>query len=230
MQRLGYGRYFAQGGDWGAAITTAVALQNKGACAGIHVNMPSAGPTAAARENPTERDQQAFAGGRYYQEWGAGYSKQQSTRPQTLGYGLVDSPMGQAAWVVEKFLEWTDCDGHPEKRPEPRGTHRQRDVLLARRQRRVFGAAVLGELQPSLRPGRREPGAAADRLQHLPQGNRADAAQLGGTALRQHRLLERIGQGRPLRRLRAAGVVSWPSCATVFGSCARRRRNHGHHR
>lgn len=114
MARLGYDRYFAQGGDWGAAVTTAIAMQNQGRCAGIHVNMPSAGPTPAARENPTPRDQAAFDGGRYYQEWGAGYSKQQSTRPQTLGYGLVDSPMGQAAWVIEKFLEWTDCDGHPE--------------------------------------------------------------------------------------------------------------------
>ena len=114
MGRLGYERYFAQGGDWGAAITTAIAMQNHGRCAGIHVNMPSAGPTPQARENPTPRDQAALDGGRYYQEWGAGYSKQQSTRPQTLGYGLVDSPMGQAAWVIEKFLEWTDCDGHPE--------------------------------------------------------------------------------------------------------------------
>ena len=109
MQRLGYGRYLAQGGDWGAAVTTAIAMQNLGRCAGVHVNMPSAGPTAEARENPSERDQQALAGGRYYQEWGAGYSKQQSTRPQTLGYGLVDSPMGQAAWIIEKFYEWTDC-------------------------------------------------------------------------------------------------------------------------
>ena len=114
MEHIGYQRYFAQGGDWGAAVTTAIAMQNKGRCAGIHVNMPSAGPTPEARKNPTERDQQAFKGGRYYQEWGAGYSKQQSTRPQTLGYGLVDSPMGQATWVIEKFLEWTDCNGHPE--------------------------------------------------------------------------------------------------------------------
>ena len=114
MTHIGYDRYVAQGGDWGAAVTTAIAMQNKGRCSGIHVNMPSAGPTPAARENPTERDQQAFKGGRYYQQWGAGYSKQQSTRPQTLGYALVDSPMGQAAWVIEKFLEWTDCDGHPE--------------------------------------------------------------------------------------------------------------------
>lgn len=114
MTRLGYSSYLAQGGDWGAAVTTAIGLANVGHCVGIHVNMPSAGPTKAARENPTERDQRAFEGGRYYNQWGAGYSKQQSTRPQTLGYGLVDSPMGQAAWIIEKFYEWTDCNGHPE--------------------------------------------------------------------------------------------------------------------
>ena len=114
MLRLNYGGYLAQGGDWGAAVTTAIAMQNKGFCRGIHLNMPSGSPTPEARKNPTPRDEQAFAGGRHYQEWGAGYSKQQSTRPQTLGYGLADSPMGQAAWVIEKFHEWTDCDGHPE--------------------------------------------------------------------------------------------------------------------
>ena len=121
MQWLGYDDYFAQGGDWGAAVTTAIAMQNQGQCAGIHLNMPSARPTPEAREAPTERDKQAFEGGQYYQQWGSGYSKQQSTRPQTLGYGLVDSPMGQAAWIIEKFYEWTDCHGdlvvvgkHPE--------------------------------------------------------------------------------------------------------------------
>tara|TARA_X000001036_G_scaffold226218_1_gene211620 strand:- start:520 stop:1059 length:540 start_codon:yes stop_codon:yes gene_type:complete len=76
--------------------------------------MPSAPPTKEALNNPTERDKVALAGGSYYQQWGAGYSKQQATRPQTLGYGLVDSPIGQAAWILEKFYEWTDCDGHPE--------------------------------------------------------------------------------------------------------------------
>jgi pimeloyl-ACP methyl ester carboxylesterase len=91
-----------------------IAGQNLGACTGIHLNMVSAGPTEEAKKNPTERDLQAFSGGQYYNQWGAGYSKQQSTRPQTLGYALVDSPMGQAAWIVEKFYEWTDCDGNPE--------------------------------------------------------------------------------------------------------------------
>ncbi len=114
MGRLGYNRYFAQGGDWGSAVTTAIAIQNRGRCAGIHVNMPNVRATKEALENPNEGDKRALAGAQYYQQWGAGYSKQQSTRPQTLGYGLVDSPVGQAMWVIEKFYEWTDCDGHPE--------------------------------------------------------------------------------------------------------------------
>ena len=114
MQRLGYDRYFAQGGDWGSAVTTAIGLQNLGQCAGIHVNMPNARATKEALASPTERDKVALAGAKYYQQWGAGYSSQQSTRPQTLGYGLVDSPMGQAIWIIEKFYEWTDCSGHPE--------------------------------------------------------------------------------------------------------------------
>ena len=114
MPRLGYENYYAQGGDWGAAVTTAIGVQNLGNCQGIHVNMPSARAPKDVLENPDARDQQALKGAQYYQEWGSGYSKQQSTRPQTLGYALVDSPMGQAAWVLEKFYEWTDCDGHPE--------------------------------------------------------------------------------------------------------------------
>lgn len=114
MRRLGYEQYFAQGGDWGAAVTTTIGLQNLGACSAIHVNMPSAPPTKAALENPNEKDKRALAGVTFYQQWDSGYSKQQSTRPQTLGYGLADSPAGQAGWILEKFYAWTDCDGHPE--------------------------------------------------------------------------------------------------------------------
>jgi pimeloyl-ACP methyl ester carboxylesterase len=62
----------------------------------------------------TPAEQSALAGMAEYGEWDSGYSKQQSTRPQTLGYGLVDSPAGQAAWILEKFWKWTDCNGHPE--------------------------------------------------------------------------------------------------------------------
>ncbi|MGZ5394891.1 MAG: alpha/beta fold hydrolase, partial [Mycobacterium sp.] len=59
-------------------------------------------------------EKQALERGQYYQKWDSGYSKQQSTRPQTVGYGLVDSPVGQLAWIVEKFWSWTDSDGDPQ--------------------------------------------------------------------------------------------------------------------
>jgi pimeloyl-ACP methyl ester carboxylesterase len=62
----------------------------------------------------TELEKGALASMQLYQDAGSGYSKIQSTRPQTVGYGLVDSPSGQAAWVLEKFYAWTDCNGHPE--------------------------------------------------------------------------------------------------------------------
>jgi pimeloyl-ACP methyl ester carboxylesterase len=114
MVGIGYEAYFAQGGDWGAAVTTAIGIQNLGHCKGIHLNMPSAGPTKDALENPTKEDKHALERSRAYQDWDSGYSKQQSTRPQTLGYGLADSPAGQAMWILEKFWRWTDCQGHPE--------------------------------------------------------------------------------------------------------------------
>jgi pimeloyl-ACP methyl ester carboxylesterase len=82
---------------------------------GIHLNMPVAGPAAAAGASaPTDEELAALASYDEHRRWGTGYSKQQSTRPQTLGYGLVDSPAGQCAWIVEKFWAWTDCHGHPE--------------------------------------------------------------------------------------------------------------------
>ena len=114
MLRIGYDSYVAQGGDWGSAVTTTIGMQDRGHCIGIHVNMPNAGATRAARENPDDADKAALAGAAFYQQWDSGYSKQQSTRPQTLGYGLADSPVGQSAWILEKFYQWTDCKGHPE--------------------------------------------------------------------------------------------------------------------
>jgi epoxide hydrolase len=114
MLRLGYPRYVAQGGDWGAMVTTMIGLRDTAHCAGIHLNMPIVAPDPATMNNLTPAEQSALAGMAEYGEWDSGYSKQQSTRPQTLGYGLVDSPAGQAAWILEKFWKWTDCNGHPE--------------------------------------------------------------------------------------------------------------------
>ena len=112
MARLGYDRYVAQGGDWGSAVTTAVGAQDPAHCAAIHLTLAmGARPTDA----PTAPDElHALERAKYYRDWDSGYSTQQRSRPQTVGYGLADSPAGQAAWIIEKFWAWTDCDGHPE--------------------------------------------------------------------------------------------------------------------
>ncbi|WP_422744842.1 epoxide hydrolase family protein [Mycobacterium sp. WMMD1722] len=112
MVRLGYHRYGAQGGDWGSAVTRQIGI-DVGHCVAIHTNMPIGRPPENLSD-PSEQEQRALAAMAEHQKWGTGYSKQQSTRPQTLGYGLVDSPVAQLAWIVEKFWAWTDCDGHPE--------------------------------------------------------------------------------------------------------------------
>lgn len=114
MGRLGYDRYVAQGGDWGAITTSQMGVDAPEGLLGIHVNMPIVLPDPDTMNDLTPAEQSALAGMQYYQEWDSGYSKQQSTRPQTLGYGLADSPVGQLAWIVEKFHRWMDCDGHPE--------------------------------------------------------------------------------------------------------------------
>jgi pimeloyl-ACP methyl ester carboxylesterase len=114
MPRLGYKNYVAQGGDWGAIVTTAIGLNDTKNCLGIHLNMPIVTPDPATMNELTDREKSALEGMKHYTDWDSGYSKQQSTRPQTLGYGLADSPSGQAAWIVEKFWSWMDCDGHPE--------------------------------------------------------------------------------------------------------------------
>jgi pimeloyl-ACP methyl ester carboxylesterase len=113
MPRLGYPRYFAQGGDWGSAVTRSLGYQDPEHCEGIHITL-AMGTRPNLSGEPTAEEQRALDGAQFYQEWDSGYSKQQSTRPQTVGYGLADSPAGQAAWILEKFYAWTDCDGHPE--------------------------------------------------------------------------------------------------------------------
>ena len=113
MRRLGYARFVAQGGDWGSAVTSAIGMSGAPELAGIHLNMIVAGPADDQKADMTTAEQQSLAAMARYREDGSGYSQQQATRPQTLGYGLVDSPVGQAMWIYEKFHEWADCNGDP---------------------------------------------------------------------------------------------------------------------
>jgi pimeloyl-ACP methyl ester carboxylesterase len=112
MARLGYHQYLAQGGDWGAAVTTALGAIRPVPLKSIHVNMPLVMPRDPGT-NLSPAEAAMLASMQEYAEWDSGYSHQQSTRPQTLGYGLADSPVGQAMWIFEKFWRWTDCDGDP---------------------------------------------------------------------------------------------------------------------
>jgi pimeloyl-ACP methyl ester carboxylesterase len=114
MQRLGYERYGAQGSDWGTSISASIGQHDPGHVAGIHLTPPLAPPDPATFDDLTERERAALAGLEHAAEWDSGYSKEHATRPQTIGYALVDSPTALCAWIVEKFRAWTDCDGHPE--------------------------------------------------------------------------------------------------------------------
>jgi pimeloyl-ACP methyl ester carboxylesterase len=103
MDRLGYDRYAAHGGDWGSAITSALGT------------MPMAAPPPEAERQPlSPAEQKALTTRENFLKAGTGYSREQATRPQTIGYGLADSPSGQCMWIVEKFWDWTDCAGDPE--------------------------------------------------------------------------------------------------------------------
>jgi pimeloyl-ACP methyl ester carboxylesterase len=110
MDRLGYGRYGAQGGDWGAQITTRMATLDPRHCVGLHVNMPIAGPPPGDAPLTTE-EQADLAVMTRFQRDDAAYAQVQGAHPQTLGIALDDSPAGLLAWIVQRFRDWSDCDG-----------------------------------------------------------------------------------------------------------------------
>lgn len=118
MERLGYSSFIAHGGDWGAVVTQAIALLPKTPCQAIHVTLPVITPDPETLTDPLPEEVAALAAFEAYQTWDSGYSKQQSTRPQTLGFGLADSPSGQLAWIAEKYAQWTDCVRHGVRHPE----------------------------------------------------------------------------------------------------------------
>ena len=118
MARLGYERYVAQGGDWGSMITQSMGQSQTAHCAGIHINMPLVAPDPDTMDSLTPQENDALQALVYYNDSESGYSKQQATRPQSLAYGLADSPVGQMAWVVEKFYAWMDCEVDGVKHPE----------------------------------------------------------------------------------------------------------------
>ncbi|TGQ33382.1 epoxide hydrolase [Mesorhizobium sp. M00.F.Ca.ET.216.01.1.1] len=124
MQRLGYGRYVSQGGDCGSVISRRMALQNVPGLVGIHINMPATVPKEIASilsaggpvpGDLSEEERAAFNALDTFYKDSSAYASMMVTRPQTIGYSLVDSPVGLAAWIYEKFAQWTYSGGKPER-------------------------------------------------------------------------------------------------------------------
>ncbi|MET7982585.1 MULTISPECIES: epoxide hydrolase [unclassified Streptomyces] len=132
MERLGYERYGAQGGDWGGAISRELGRAHPDRVTGVHLNLlpgssavtePTAEELAALSPSERERTLDSWRRGQEWNREEAGYAALQSTRPQTLAYALTDSPVGQLAWIAEKFRQWTDARDRPEDAVD-------RDLLL----------------------------------------------------------------------------------------------------
>ncbi len=119
MERLGYGRYAAQGGDWGSAVAAWLARDNPDRLVGIHLNMVGGGPPEGLADPEAGIPDWELDRHRERAEWWRGenaYGNIQGTKPLTLAYALNDSPVGLAAWIVEKFRAWSDCGGDVESR------------------------------------------------------------------------------------------------------------------
>ncbi|WP_188943021.1 epoxide hydrolase family protein [Nakamurella endophytica] len=114
MRRLGYRRFLAAGGDWGGRVTAALGSRHPDLVAGLHTFTPYVREPEGGSPTLTETERRWVADTRRFWREGGGYSLQQSTRPQTIGYALVDSPVGQLAWILDKLHLWTDHQGSVE--------------------------------------------------------------------------------------------------------------------
>jgi pimeloyl-ACP methyl ester carboxylesterase len=205
---LGYARFGAQGGDWGAAVTSRLGYAHADRMIGIHINlMMAAGRDPSAFPNPTEEEQRYLSELAHWMREESGYQWIQGTRPQTLAFGLTDSPAGLAAWIVEKFRTWSDCDGNVERAISPRSHARRHIALLVYRGDRLV---VLALLCPPSRLGdsaRRRYDFGTHRLCAIPARNPQAAAWGRGARVHQHSPLEHHVERWTFRSAGAAGTA-----------------------
>ena len=197
MDRLGYARYGAQGGDWGAQVATRIGALDPEHCAAIHLNMPIADRPADPAPL-TDEEQADLAAMRSFQREESGYALEQGTKPQTLGVALNDSPAGLLAWIVEKFRTWSDCDGHPENVFTRDQLLTNVMCLLGDADDHVVRAAVPGARRRTSEEAPQYVGVPTG-VARYPKEVRALPALLGRTSL-QRDALGRHAARRPLRR------------------------------
>ena len=187
MRRLGYTRYVAQGGDVGAGVTDAMGRQAPEGLIGIHTNLLV---PALSGTMPTDTDEERAAAAQIatFRQSGNGYFVEMATRPQTIGYALLDSPVALAAWMIDHDTDAYYKIARAFVDGQPSGNLTRDHILdnitavLADRHRRLRGPVVLGGLRAG-RAGRGPPAAAAaadpGRLHDVPRRDLADSAQLG---------------------------------------------------
>jgi pimeloyl-ACP methyl ester carboxylesterase len=140
MTLLGYARFGTQGGDWGAFVAAALGHRHAERLTGIHLNLLPLSRTLAIA-TPTPEEAAYLAELQHFSREETGYQWIQGTRPQTLAFGLTDSPAGLAAWIAEKFRAWSDCGGAPENAIP-------RDALLANLSLYWFTGAIGSSFWP----------------------------------------------------------------------------------
>ena len=195
---LGHRRFAAQGGDWGAFVTSRLGAVHADKVIGIHVNLLTVRRDPKLLANPTPEEQQFLRELEHFLKEDTGYQWIQGTRPQTLAFGLSDSPAGLAAWIVEKFRAWSDCGGDVEsvftQRPVA-GRHRA--VLVQRRHRLVVLAVLRASARAVADSRQRRRG--ADGLRAVSARDPQAAALGGADDVQGHPPLERDAARRPLR-------------------------------
>jgi pimeloyl-ACP methyl ester carboxylesterase len=201
MGRLGYGRYVAQGGDVGAAVTDAMGRQAPEGLVGIHMNLLV---TVLGGPQPAESEQERAAADQLatFRESGFGYFLEMATRPQTIGYALLDSPVALAAGPRHRQLPEDLprlCRWAARGQSHPGPHRRQHHAVLADGHRGLGGPVVLGGRTSPRSSTRVRPGAAGGRgpgrLHHLPRRDLAVPAQLGRAVLHHPQLLQRGDKG-----------------------------------
>jgi pimeloyl-ACP methyl ester carboxylesterase len=188
---LGLRKFGVQGGDWGAFIASSMGVRHADKVVGIHVNALAIRPDATLPENPTPEERRYSEEVAQFLKEETGYQWIQGTKPQTLAFGLTDSPAGLAAWIVEKFRTWSDCGGALE-------SAFSRDHLLANIALYWFSGAIGSSFWPptwAMADSRWPYGGCADGPRRLSARNSASAAFACREDLYQHPALDGMPKG-----------------------------------
>ena len=206
MDRIGYERWGAQGGDLGCAVTDEIAKLKPADLIGTHLNFAMFRPTPDEVQNATPEERAALSDAKNFWDNLSGYAKEQSTRPQTIGYSLADSPVGQAAWIYAMFQ---DTCGTPGDAEASFALDEMLDDIMMYwlPNSGASSARLYWEMTQNgwIARNHRRPDHCPGRVHHASQRSRQEITPAARAPLLQRRLLQRARRGRSLLRPRTAG-------------------------